>query len=82
MESGKEMKKYYSKNRTELFAVFIILISVFAVYANTLQNEFTNWDDGPLIIENLKIRSLDFENIKRIFDYKAGGTYQPVRVFS
>jgi protein O-mannosyl-transferase len=82
MQSGKEMKKYYSKNRTELIAVFIILISVFVVYANTLQNEFTNWDDGPLIVENLKIRSLDFENIKRIFDYKAGGTYQPVRVLS
>jgi protein O-mannosyl-transferase len=82
MESGKKVKKYYSKSRTELLAVFIILISVFVVYANTLQNEFTNWDDGPLIVENLKIRSLDFENIKRIFDYKAGGTYQPVRVFS
>jgi protein O-mannosyl-transferase len=82
MKSGKEMKKYYSKNRTELLAVFIILISVFVVYANTLQNEFTNWDDGPLIVENSKIRSLDFENIKKIFDYSAGGTYQPVRVFS
>jgi protein O-mannosyl-transferase len=82
MKSGKEMKKYYLKNRTELLAIFIILISVFAIYANTLQNEFTNWDDGPLIVENLKIRSLDFENIKIIFDFKAGGTYQPVRVFS
>jgi protein O-mannosyl-transferase len=82
MESGKEMKKYYSKTRTELFAVFIILISVFAVYANTLQNEFTNWDDDDLIVRKIQIRSLDFENIKKIFDYSADGTYQPVRVFS
>jgi protein O-mannosyl-transferase len=64
------------------YSVFLILLITFAVYANTLQNEFTNWDDGPLIVENLKIRSLDLENIKMIFDYKAGGTYQPVRVFS
>jgi protein O-mannosyl-transferase len=82
MESGIELKKYYSKNKTNLFSVFIILIAVFAVYANTLQNEFTNWDDGPLIVNKKEIRSLDFENLKKIFDYKAGGTYQPVRVFS
>ena len=82
MKSCIELKKYYSKNRTGLLSIFIILIAVFAVYANTLQNEFTNWDDGPLIVENLKIRSLDFENVKKIFDYKADGTYQPVRVFS
>jgi protein O-mannosyl-transferase len=64
------------------YSVFLILFITFAVYANTLQNEFTNWDDGPLIVNKKEIRSLDFENIKRIFDYKASGTYQPVRVFS
>jgi protein O-mannosyl-transferase len=64
------------------YSVFLILFITFAVYANTLQNEFTNWDDGPLIVNKKEIRSLGFENIKKIFDYKASGTYQPVRVFS
>jgi protein O-mannosyl-transferase len=74
--------KYSLKARTELFAVLFILVLTFAVYANSLGNQFTNWDDNSLIVNKKEIRSLDFENIKKIFDYKAGGTYQPVRVFS
>ncbi len=60
----------------------IIFILACLVFANTINNEFTNWDDGALIVENPDIRSLTFENLVKIFDYKAGGTYQPVRVLS
>lgn len=52
-------------------------------YANSLENEFTNWDDEDLIVNNHRIRSLDLENIKKIFTFKfEGGTYQPFRVLS
>jgi len=63
--------------------VLLLIIALTAgVYANSLQNEFTNWDDDALVVNNRAIRSLDFENIKKIFTYHTGNTYQPVRNFS
>jgi protein O-mannosyl-transferase len=64
------------------YSVIIIFFLILAVYANTLHNQFTNWDDTNLIVNNELIRSLDFKNIKAIFDFRAQGTYQPVRVLS
>jgi protein O-mannosyl-transferase len=66
----------------EKFSVFLIFCAACAVYINTLNNQFTNWDDTNLIVNNELIRSLDFKNIKVIFDLRAHGTYQPVRVLS
>jgi tetratricopeptide (TPR) repeat protein len=51
------------------------------LYLNSLDNLFTNWDD-QMIYSNYQIRSLDWENIKNIFTYVRGSTYQPVRVLS
>jgi hypothetical protein len=53
-----------------------------AVYANSLTNNFTNWDDPTLVVENVSIKSLDFNNLLNIFTPKSGQTYQPVRVLS
>jgi protein O-mannosyl-transferase len=64
------------------YSVIIIFCVTLAVYANTLNNQFTNWDDVALIINNERIRSLDLKNIQTIFDFHAHGTYQPVRVLS
>jgi protein O-mannosyl-transferase len=64
-----------------IFSVLILLIT-FMVYSNTFQNDFVNWDDNNLIVNNLKIRSLSFDNIKQIFAYRSGATYQPIRVLS
>jgi protein O-mannosyl-transferase len=60
------------------FAFLIVL--TFAVYANSMENQFTNWDDDSLIVLNKQIRSLEFGNILKIFT--SGGTYQPLRVLS
>ena len=51
------------------------------LYVNSIDNLFTNWDDA-MIYSNYYIRSLDWWNIKRIFTYVKGSTYQPVRVLS
>jgi protein O-mannosyl-transferase len=64
------------------YSVIIIFCVTLAVYANTLNNQFTNWDDVTLIINNEQIKSLDLKNIKAIFNFRAQGTYQPVRVLS
>jgi protein O-mannosyl-transferase len=79
------MTEVHKKNNffnQKRYSAIIIFIVAFAVYANILHNQFTNWDDVALIVNNQQIRSLDFENIKKIFDYSPRGTYQPVRVFS
>ncbi|OQY12561.1 MAG: hypothetical protein B6I31_02895 [Desulfobacteraceae bacterium 4572_19] len=61
--------------------IFIIGIS-FAIYANSIHNEFTNWDDDGFVVNNTTIRSLDFANIKRILTPHKGSTFQPIRVLS
>lgn len=61
--------------------VFIFLV-VCLVYANTLPNAFTNWDDVDLIVNNEQIRSLAPAKLAAMFDFSRGGTYQPIRVLS
>ena len=47
-----------------LVCIFLITISVFLVYANTLKNDFI-WDDEFLVRDNLFIRS--FTHLKELF---------------
>jgi tetratricopeptide (TPR) repeat protein len=65
-----------------LCSITAIFLLTLTVYANSLNNDFTNWDDPGLVIENPSIRSLDPANIIDIFVPKAGHSYQPVRVLS
>ena len=65
-----------------VLAVGIILLLTTIVYANSIHNDFTNWDDLSLVVENPAIRSLRTANLLDIFTPKAGKTYQPVRVLS
>jgi tetratricopeptide (TPR) repeat protein len=68
--------------RFTLWAVAAILLLTLLVYSNSISNDFTNWDDNELVVENPQIRSLDLDGIITIFTPKAGKTYQPVRVLS
>lgn len=63
-------------------AVGIILLLTTIVYANSIHNDFTNWDDLSLVVENPAIRSLSIDNLIDIFAPKPGKTYQPIRVLS
>jgi tetratricopeptide (TPR) repeat protein len=58
----------------------LILVSG-GLYLNSLNNQFTNWDDG-MIYGNPAIRNLNWESIKKIFTPQRASTYQPVRVLS
>ena len=51
---------------------------VFAIYANSLNHAFTNWDDDHLVLNNPAVQSISMD----IWQPKAGQTYQPLRVFS
>ena len=65
-----------------LWPVAAILLLTIVVYANSINNDFTNWDDPGLVLANPSIRSLSFKNILHIFTPRSGLTYQPVRVLS
>ena len=64
-----------------LVLIFIAMLA-FAVYANALGNQFTNWDDNSLIVNNKNIKSLNLKSVIELFDYRSGGTYQPLRELS
>ena len=64
-----------------LVLIFIAMLA-FAVYANALGNQFTNWDDNSLIVNNENIKSLNLKAVIELFDYRSGGTYQPLRELS
>jgi len=68
-------------NRRNSLVVCILVLLAGGLYLNSLDNSFTNWDDA-MIYSNDRIRHLDLENIKKIFTYVKGSTYQPVRVLS
>ena len=72
----------FSHRRFIWLSVLIILGFTVAVYANSLENEFTNWDDRTLIVRNQSIRSLGIENLRKIFTLQSGKTFQPIRVLS
>lgn len=77
-----DLNSFMKKNRFHIYSIGLISLLIIVVYANTLDNEFTNWDDKKLILNNPSIRSLSMDNLKSIFFPGIGGTYQPMRVFS
>jgi len=79
------LKDGYKKNpKTKIWIVHIILILfiTFISFLPSLNNGFTNWDDHAMVIENKKIKSLSWNNIKQIFTASDCGIYHPVTTLS
>lgn len=74
-------KRYFLFHQRKAFAICLLIFAAGGLYLNSLENIFTNWDDA-MIYENPQIRSLSLGNIKNIFTYVKGATYQPVRILS
>ena len=77
----KSSLSHFLPKRSQIFIICLLVLVISALYLNSLDNMFTNWDDS-MIYSNYQIRSLDWENIRNIFTYVRGSTYQPVRVLS
>jgi protein O-mannosyl-transferase len=65
----------------QILSVCLLAVVAGGVYLNSLGNGFTNWDDS-MIYSNPQIKSLDWENIRKIFTLREGATYQPIRALS
>jgi tetratricopeptide (TPR) repeat protein len=74
-------KDYFVSKRWQLGLVFLLTLLSVGVYLNSLDNLFTNWDD-QMIYSNWHVRSLEWENIGKIFTPVRAATYQPIRVLS
>jgi tetratricopeptide (TPR) repeat protein len=77
--------KYFNlfpARKVHVCSIAAIFLLTLTIYANSLTNNFTNWDDPTLVTENVSIRSLGFSNLLSIFTPKPGQAYQPVRVLS
>lgn len=75
-EKRKRKRRFPSRVMPIVIAVFVVLL-----HLNSLENQFTNWDDG-MIYQNPTIRNLDWNGIKKLFTFERGNTYQPVRALS
>ncbi len=78
----KMNKDHFPLNLSGIFAVCLLILVVGGLYLNSLGNQFTNWDDPGLILNNQRIQSLDWQNIGEIFIPKKASTFQPIRMLS
>ena len=58
--------------------LFIILMITFGTYYPSLHNQFTNWDDTTLIVDNDAIKKLSFSSIKNFLTSPTLGHYLPL----
>jgi len=66
----------------KVISFICIMVLSLIVYNNTISNDFVCWDDDSLIVNRIETHALTFENMKKIFRFHRGSTYQPLRTFS
>ncbi len=70
------------KEHISIFAVYILIIITFFSFYPAVNNGLTNWDDNYYVLENESVKSLSFQNLKKIFTSTYLANYQPVTILS
>jgi tetratricopeptide (TPR) repeat protein len=70
---GDDQRSFLAKS-----AILILGLTVL-VFGPSLSGEFTNWDDGKLVLDNVRVTEAD---IGAILTPRRGETYQPIRDLS
>jgi len=65
-----------------IILILLILLITAVTLSPCLNNDFTNWDDNKYVTENPDIKSLNLENIKKIFASQYVAMYLPVTMLS
>jgi protein O-mannosyl-transferase len=81
-EKSRVLLGHIEDARFHRFAICGLVILTLAIFANTLPNQFVNWDDHALIVHNPATKSLSPSALAEMFTPTPGKTYQPVRVLS
>ena len=61
-----------------LLSVIVIILSIFFTWSAVLSNEFVNWDDNYLLVNNEAYRGLSLSNLQWMFTTNLAGHYQPL----
>lgn len=69
-------------NKNNSIYLSIIIVFTIVCYSTSLFNDFTNWDDPSLVLENKAIRSLDLAMLKTVFEKPTGYDYLPLKEIS
>jgi tetratricopeptide (TPR) repeat protein len=69
-----------TKKTQVILQLGVIIMVTGIVFAPSLKNGFTNWDDPELLLENNSVKSLSPENIRSLFSdsYAGFGGYTPL----
>jgi len=65
------------KNKNS-FYICLILVITGIIYLPSINNEFTNFDDKVLVVENTKITELSWKNVLNIFTSLQENLYHPL----
>jgi tetratricopeptide (TPR) repeat protein len=66
-------------NKRKYYIVGVLLVVlIFGLYFNILDNESTNWDD-PALFSRTAIHEISTDNLKTVLAFGRGATYQPIR---
>jgi Flp pilus assembly protein TadD len=76
-KAGAERRKEPSKPLDSWIA-FLVALVTFAVFFPALRNEFVNWDDYELLVDNPRYRGLGWEQVRWMFSTFHNGHYQPL----
>ena len=76
------MKQRKVKLRDKNIYLLLILFLAAIIYFNTLQNDFTNWDDDTLILYNYRIQDLNLEKFEKILTTPTATDYLPLKELS
>lgn len=68
--------------KTNNSALFFLFSITFLAFLPALNNQFVNWDDYTLILENPRVQSLSLSNIIHIFQTMEVRTYIPLTILS
>ena len=72
----------YIRERQSIIAIGVIIIIVFIVYSNSINNGFTNRDDTENVIRNKDIREISYITVKNFFTTSYLGMYSPLTMMS
>jgi len=84
MRQNRKNPKIFPPKPDKNILLCLIVISVisFIAFSPCLKNDFTNWDDNLLVTQNPTIRSLSWNNIKKMFTSFHFAHYHPLVLIS
>jgi Flp pilus assembly protein TadD len=74
---ASERQKESSK-RLDSWIAFLVALLTFVVFLPALLNEFVDWDDYDLLVNNHRYRGLGWEQVRWMFSTFHHGHYQPL----